>query len=69
MAEGPRKKNDMDLFCPGAPAKITESGKGRTVLVVDDDTSYRQTIGEILTEGGWEAVEASTRSQMCWWPT
>ena len=58
----------MDHFCPDASAKTIEFGKGRTVLVVDDDTSYRQTIGEILTEGGWEVVEASTGEDALMFP-
>ena len=37
-----------------------EFGVGRIALVVDDDTSYRQTISELLAEGGWKVVQAST---------
>jgi CheY-like chemotaxis protein len=42
------------------PLASIEFGVGRIALVVDDDTSYRQTISELLAEGGWEVVEAST---------
>lgn len=58
----------MDHFCPDASAKIIGFGRGRRVLVVDDDTSYRQTIGEMLTEGGWEVVEASTGEDALMFP-
>ena len=58
----------MDHFCPDASAKISEFGESRTVLVVDDDTSYRQTICEILTEGGWEVAEASTGEDALMFP-
>src|SRR5271165_474285 len=32
----------------------------RTALVVDDDTSYRQIMHEILTENEWQVIEAAT---------
>ncbi len=32
----------------------------RTALVVDDDTSYREVMHEILTENEWQVTEAAT---------
>ena len=32
----------------------------RTALVVDDDTSYREIMHEILTENEWQVTEAAT---------
>lgn len=33
---------------------------GRTALLVDDDLTYRQVLSEVLTEDGWDVIEAST---------
>lgn len=37
-----------------------DSAVSQSVLVVDDDASYRLTVSEILTEDGWEVTEAPT---------
>ncbi|SFR96954.1 ATP-binding protein [Sphingomonas jatrophae] len=39
-------------------AKIAETGAGETVLVVDDETTVRMLIVEILTEAGYRSIEA-----------
>jgi CheY-like chemotaxis protein len=49
----------MDHDHPGVSASAGFAVRG-TVLLVDDDITYRQVIGEMLTEDGWDVIETST---------
>jgi CheY-like chemotaxis protein len=49
----------MDHDHPGVAARADPAVRG-TVLLVDDDITYRQVIGEMLTEDGWDVIETST---------
>jgi CheY-like chemotaxis protein len=37
-----------------------QQGLRGTLLLVDDDITYRHVIGEMLTEDGWDVIETST---------
>jgi CheY-like chemotaxis protein len=43
--------------CVSAGAGVAVRG---TALLVDDDIAYRQVLGEMLTEEGWDVIETST---------
>jgi len=56
----PRHKRDVLL--PSAPGKIGDipmAGKGETVLIVDDESSVRMLVTEVLASLGYVAIEAA----------
>jgi PAS domain S-box-containing protein len=56
----PRGATDAQAAAVEAPAPNPETtGKGETVLVVDDEPTIRMLVGEVLADGGYTAIEAS----------
>jgi PAS domain S-box-containing protein len=56
----PRGATDAQASTIDAPAPNPETtGKGETVLVVDDEPTIRMLVGEVLADGGYTAIEAS----------
>jgi CheY-like chemotaxis protein len=49
----------MDHDHPRHVSKAGFAARG-TALLVDDDITYRQVLGEMLTEEGWDVIETST---------
>ncbi|RVT90557.1 response regulator [Sphingomonas crocodyli] len=54
----PRYSGDVLADDDAPDTRIAESGAGETVLVVDDETTVRMLIVEILAEAGYRALEA-----------
>jgi PAS domain S-box-containing protein len=50
--------DEADAPVDAAPANLPRSGKGRTVLVVDDEPTVRMLVSEILAELGYSCIEA-----------
>lgn len=56
----PRHKRDVLVpSAPGTIGDIPMAGKGETVLIVDDESSVRMLVTEVLTSLGYVAIEAA----------